>query len=612
MEQNVPGEAVDGLSGGVPPEELLPNKAAQAAAPARRSPLLRLATWWQGPNETRVPRRWRVGPLLYRGVLESIGLVGLVLAVLATWSEYYRPIGAFDEGVVLTNAQLLLRGELPYRDFYTNYPPGIFALLAALFTVVGQSVSVERVLGLALHLAVAGLAGRMAGRLLGQRFSLLVVGLVMTWMTILDMPTYAWLAGLALAFLACELWEVARARGRPRDYALVGATLGLLSWFRHDLFIYLSLVLGLFAGVWLALQLGKGQRRELFAAGSPLFGAPIVCAAAAVVTAILWLPIIGLAGIERVTHDLYFDQVRYTMPARVMPLPSLTTLYPFPRLPFRLPVFVLWAFQSAVLLTLAAPVLALGALLWPRGAGLKDRSSLIWPAALTIAVVPQMMGRTDLWHAVFTVAPALVVSVLWLVGGPERRWSALRAWPLVLVGAVFLYMPVRDQLERVRNLPKKRPPVGVARAGRTPIDPSYQAALDFIAKHTREDDPIYVGVFDHRWTLMSNMDLYFLADRRGATRYMQFDPGLNNRDDVQRSMIAELEQTQPKVAILVNVGRWDEPNKSREMGSGRLDRYLRSRYRQKGAFGGLRFLLRKRPVAPLPASSPAGTPASQP
>jgi hypothetical protein len=596
-----------GLPDGVTAEGVLPASGETTEAqPARPSLLDRLTAAAKRQRDSRLPPRGKVGPLLYRGVLEGAGLVGLVLAVLATWSEFYRPIGAFDEGVVLTNAQLLLKGAVPYRDFYTNYPPGIFALLAALFAIVGQSVSVERVLGLALHLAVAGLAGRLAGRLLGQRISLLVVGLAMTWLTVLDMPTYAWLAGLSLALLACELWEVARARGRPLGYALVGVTLGLLSWFRHDLFIYFTLVLGLFASVWLAPRLWRGQRRELFAPGSPLQGTPIVCVAAAVVTAILWLPIIGLAGIERVTHDLYFDQVRYTMPARVLPLPSLSAFYPLAGLP--LPVFVLAAFQGSVLLTLAGPVLALGALLWPRGAGLKNRSSVFCLAALTIAVVPQMMGRTDLWHAVFTVTPALVVSVLWLAGGPERRWSALRAWPLALLGAVFLYMPVRDQLGRVRNLPATPPPIQVARAGRTPIDGPYHAALAFIAKHSREDDPIYVGVLDHRWTLMNNMDLYFLADRRGATRYMQFDPGLNNREDVQRSMISELEQTRPKVAILVNVGQWNEPNESVEMGSGLLDKYLRRNYRQKGSFGGMRFLLRNRPKA----KEPVGTPASQP
>jgi hypothetical protein len=39
-------------------------------------------------------------------------------------------IGAFDEGIILTGAMRVAAGEVPHRDFYANYGPGQFYVLA--------------------------------------------------------------------------------------------------------------------------------------------------------------------------------------------------------------------------------------------------------------------------------------------------------------------------------------------------------------------------------------------------------------------------------------------------------------------------------------------------
>jgi hypothetical protein len=575
--------------------------------------------WLQWLLQRSRPRPgWPWARALYRVVLAGVGLTALAAGVRLPLADFYRAIGAYDEGVLLTNAHLLLRGELPYRDFYTNYPPGIFALIAGCFAVFGQSVAVERCLGLGLHLAVAALAGRVAGRALGERFSFVVCGMVASWLALLGLPAYAWLAGLSLALLVCELWVWAQERGRPRDHVLVGVSLGLVSWFRHDLFIYFSSVLGGFGVAWIAANWWRGQRGAFFSRGSPLQASPLhgvfhVAGGALVVLLLLWGPVFAAAGISRVTHDIYFDQVRYTLAARVLPLPSLTALGRPSWSPVALPAFLLAPFPGAVLLTLVGPVLGVGALLWPRAAGLRSYRSMVGPAALTIAVIPQTMGRTDVWHSVFAVTPALLACAVWLIGGPERRWNAARSWGLLLPGVVALYMPLRDSFAvQKKELKPQTFRAELSRAGRTPVAGEWRRALAFVSQHTGKDDPLYVGLTDHRWTHKNDMALYFLADRVGATRYMQFDPGLNNREDVQRSMIDELEQTRPKVALLAAAKRPTEPNRSRDPGSTLLDGYMRTHYEQRGRAGSLRLMLR-RPVSVAPARATAApSPATAP
>jgi hypothetical protein len=56
-----------------------------------------------------------------------------------------------DEGIVLQGAERILRGQVPYRDFFSFYTPGSFYLLASLFRVFGDSFSLART-----SIAVAG------------------------------------------------------------------------------------------------------------------------------------------------------------------------------------------------------------------------------------------------------------------------------------------------------------------------------------------------------------------------------------------------------------------------------------------------------------------------
>ena len=59
----------------------------------------------------------------------------------------------------------------------------------------------------------------------------------------------------------------------------------------------------------------------------------------------IWLPTLGLAGVSRVAHDLYFDQVRHVLPARKLPFPPLLEWTSAAPLPFRLPA-ALTAWQA--------------------------------------------------------------------------------------------------------------------------------------------------------------------------------------------------------------------------------------------------------------------------
>jgi hypothetical protein len=516
---------------------------------------------------------WRGPPMtsraLFHRVLLGVGMLSAIYAIAETIAFRHDPIGYYDEGIVTTGAHLLLWGKLAYRDFYTNYPPGIFLLLAAMFKLEGTSIAVARGLGLALHLAVGFGAGKVAGRLLGGRFSCIAAGLVLTWLVPIRMVPFAWLAGLSVALLVCEAWAWARARDRCSGYLAVGALLGAVSWFRHDLFVYFSLTLCMFGALWFVVSREHGARLRV---------ALWIGIGALISVSLFWLPVLVSGGLEKPLGDLFLDQVRYVMPARTLPLPPVFALNPVLDSFLSLPAFLQRPFEGAVVLVLAGPLLAGAAFLLPRSSGMKNRWDAVWPAALAISVIPQMLGRTDTHHALFSVTPALLFAWLWFHGGPERHWRAVTAWPWAMLGVSLLYFPAQMPPEH-HDAPQRNNPPELARASETWVSPVQAEALTFIYQHTQPGDPIYVGFTDHRWIFINDVNLYFLADRVGATRYMQFDPNVVNRDEVQRQMIVELERTRPRVAILSKISqRRNERNQSSNMGASFLDQYLGAHY----------------------------------
>jgi hypothetical protein len=201
-----------------------------------------------------------------------------------------------------------------------------------------------------------------------------------------------------------------------------------------------------------------------------------------------------------------------------------------------------------------------------------------------------MAGRSDDFHALFAVTPALIL-VCSLGLRPScsagSGWRRARAIAAIAGTAALLLFPVREHAPLDAHVQYCRPPAAqpwqaaFTRYGGLPEEvPARKELLEVLRAQTADNEPIFIGLFRHRRVFLNEVDLYFLANRPGATRYMQFDPNMITREDVQRRMIQELEDRHVRLAVLSGRMRLpDEPNESQHEGSGLLDEYLRSRFR---------------------------------
>jgi hypothetical protein len=509
---------------------------------------------------------------------------GLVCMALGTWARLHGldgPFNFYDEGLLLTDAYLLLLGGAPYRDFYSNYPPGVFLLIEGVWKLTGISALSFRLLGLVFQLAVAVLAGRVAARMRRRRFSWFACGVVSIWTSLLGPALSAWLVALAALLLFVERLIWALEAGDPKRFVVAGVALGLVGCFRHDLFVYFVLIFGL------AWALPAALSRALHLAITPRRLAALVVLGALIPLAAVWISPIMHAGIPRIVDDLFITQVRYVMPARVLPLPNLLTMTPVNVV--KLPAFLSLPFEGAVALNLLGPLVAAAMVGLPRVRGrLRPDLGLLAMVCTTIAVIPQMMGRTDVTHAAYCVTPSLIwVAVVMeefrdRVRAPVLQFTAAMLPVLVFLWAVTVRLPVRPVWAWPRYTAEGSYTLAAPRPGFGEPDPAIararQAVFQFTEEHTLPGEAVYFGTAHHDRVFINEADLYFLADRRPGTRYVQFDPNVVTRRDVQEEMIASLERHHVRLVVLSSRVRHFEDQPGVLPGSTLFDEYLRGHF----------------------------------
>jgi len=498
----------------------------------------------------------------FRSSLQPIDIVlllGSFVAIRALLWHGLEPLGAFDEGLLFANAQLMRDGRVPYRDFYSNYPPGIFQLVRAAIAWSTSPIWTMRWATAAAHFATAVCAGALAGGGRAKRWSLAAFLCVLVVQADIGLVAYAYTYAVLLVLVVVLLWP---ATGSQIIRTVVCALLfGALSYLRHDMFIYIALPLTLFEAAWWV----RYRRSLLFAEARQLRLFSVVVATTALC---LWLPIVVKAGFYRITHDLYFD-MRDVMAARVLPIPPMFAMGSVPALALELPVTLVDPMRFALALSAICIPAAVFAL-WKRSrasgwVSTQTRIAVLCTAC-ALATLPQAFGRTDYHHVAFGVPLVLVAGF--------RAMSANTARVISLLSLLLLFAAPRPLISAEE----------VARLWRIDdasfITVERKTLVDLILRETKADDALFIGCTEHRRVIMSVIDLHYLAHRSNATRYVQFDPGLVTKADKQREMIGELERSRPPLILRYAHCLWDEPNDSRSEGAGLLDAYLEQAYRR--------------------------------
>lgn len=537
---------------------------------------------------------------------------GCALALFATMN---RGINIFDEGIIYGGAMRLLAGQMVHRDFYSVYGPGSYALLAGVFKVFGPGFPIGRIAGIIVAASAVSLIHAILAERVRPAIALGTAGLAALWM--MTEPSY--LAPIypcmALALLAAWIMLKPRATGRPALLLGAGALCGVIALFRYDtgFFVLVGLAASTTAVLVRAAPGGAGLRGAAKAVVLLGIGAGAV-----------FLPFAAAyllqAPLAAFRHDIIDYTLQYYGRMRGLPFPGPRELAANPH--------ALGIYLPLIIVASSAP----GIVAEWRRIGPGDNAPRI-PASLLLAVLALLlftkgMVRVSTLHMMMSLVPATALAGLTLErwtarGGTWRTAARVAAAVMVLAAGTGLRGPVHF----FKEFPAGASWVWLAeRAGLiadTPdfvetclpwegmkgalLDEKYARTAWYIARHSAPEDRVLVGLARTDRVLINAMVLNYAANRLPGTHWSQFDPGLQNRLDIQQDMIRELAANDVRWVVRdASFEDLREPNDSAlSSGVTLLDDAIAANYRLVGQSGPVSVWLRKDVPAPDAARDPA-------
>ena len=161
----------------------------------------------------------------------SLFLVGFAAFFLAT---PYR-VDVYDEGLILTGALRILAGEKPSADFYTNYGPAQFYLVAWVLEFFGRSVTVGRVYDALIAAAILPVALWSLRDAAKGWYSFAAAGVVFALVLSFRVSLYPVTPCIVLMLIGCQVTiRVLNDHADAMPYLWVAFVIGALTSFRYD------------------------------------------------------------------------------------------------------------------------------------------------------------------------------------------------------------------------------------------------------------------------------------------------------------------------------------------------------------------------------------------
>lgn len=454
-----------------------------------------------------------------------------VVTVAMLLPSVFGRLNVYDAGISASAGTFLLHGQVPYRDFWLLYGPGTAVVIAAITLLAGPSIEILRIAGLVSLGTVAAIGFLLVRRHTAPSTAILVsVASVAPVPIILGAELSPWVLSVGWVLLAILV-----RREDPKTATWAGVCLGVAALFRPDV-----------GGYGLVAALLLPDRRKLLI-GFSLVAIPFVLflvastPISALYEQLIWYPLVGPRLFRGLTPEPLGASLVEAIPLVLVPR-----------------------------LAIIASALSI--------AFTRDRRpDVLFLTAFAALCQLQTQGRGDSPHLAQAAIPAaLLLATVVVRAVPAislRTAVAAAASSAILLGSL-VYPEVR--------IPPDQPIRDLRRT------------VEIIRTSTTEDEPIFVGLTSHQYTVLNPLIIYYLADRRAGVHQAMFNPGITNTERVQREMAASLEGTETRVVVLDS---WsaaivERDNESRTPGSTFLDGYLEVTYRPQCVIGTYTILVR--------------------
>lgn len=434
----------------------------------------------------------------------------LLIFVLGFWPSFEKAAAPMDEGSLLVYPELVLHGNVPYRDFETFYGPANPYVLAGTYGLFGPGIFVERTVGLVYRLlillAVFGLLKRC-----GTSVAAVCSGIAGVVLLTTQLAAYAWLGGVACGL--CALWALADPEPRWRTWA-GGFLSGAALLYQPDLAP--AVLLATAPLLWAM----SGSARLRFCLGASIALLPF---------AILAI----IAGPSALLSNLFLEPVIYSSPGRRLPILTAPALN----------VRLLSAHALAAIANVIAAVIAV------RQKPTTSKARVLLAASLfALALTPQALQRLDGLHLAFVAFLSIGLLPLSLLLLCKRSHADRSEFGVgLLVSTVLVAALVGGAAPKIWTNaygafvaavdPSMGSSIFLEQNGRSFPFPSRSAAdvigklLEKLDRLSKPGERLFVGPADLRRTNNCDTFIYHLFPAlQPATYFLEMNPGSANRE----------------------------------------------------------------------------------
>ena len=514
-----------------------------------------------------------------------------------------RALNPYDEGVILTGALRVAAGEVPHRDFYANYGPAQFYLLAFLFDLIGPYAWIERGLDVFVRAGIVTFCYALAARCVRTFVAIATAALCALVLLVTRFHGYpifpVVLLALAGTFVIAPALD---SRNSPKRLFGAGAITGLAALFRYDagFLVFAALASAIALSAYLTPQ---RYSRKIRLVASMLLCYGLGTSAVFIPAALLYL---ANAPLSAFVHDIILYPLQYYARMRALPLPDIfesdAAVY-FPPLVWFAAVYVFRGelahlrtpsdnprdcrhWTLVVLGLVAAALYAKG---WVRVSFVHMLGSIIPSLVILAALTASALQGSVYMRMLGTVSSILVLG------------AGLSAATDVVGSRDTLGWSILSWLQQNAGQTRNARPALCATAEELHSITCFTLSLDraaaarYLARHTEPGERVFIGLARHDKIFINDTLTYFAANRLPATHWHHFDPGLQTRADVQADIVRELEAQTVRYALIT--AEWDhvnEPNESsRSSGVHLLDTYLREHFVVEQKYGAISVLARR-------------------
>lgn len=542
----------------------------------------------------------------------------------------------FDDAIPLVHGMLIQQGHTPNLDFYSFYPPLGLYVNAALFHLLGRTVLATRVFAAVLYILLLLVATRFFRFRFPYSRPLVPAAMLVIAASIGTTIERAPWPGLAVAIVALLTYLFSQDGAGNSLWAVgvSGLLTGIALLYRINFGAYVVMIVAF--DLLLPWFPRAGTRRDRFHLRKDLLTAAVFLGPLAVFCAAFCFWVYGRHAVTVVLNSAIQTQ-------RVMILRG------FIELPFSIEIMYAvalpagWFFlrmlvgADVILLKALVPGVFTIALLSTAVLGRTHFSIVLILTVLEIASVVFLhlfvhrlarselcvllffcgllhyyLSRADWPHcrvlpiAVALLLPFLVLSQSGLTESEPRAPLSKGTGMAVLLAAslvcfasdlrpVATYIPkgARLLLALVRHphLTDTDRVLGTAAPDAPWLnvypDADELQALRYLRAHSSSADAIFSGLPDHSTIYVSNLRIYWLADRPIGVRAFQLEARVATEAPVQQGIIADLEQNNVKWVLIDGVPWVGDATFVAHpyAGSKLLDQYIASHYREEARFG---------------------------